>query len=65
MIKKTVSEKFKEYSESVKTLLDSIIRERRKQETAKMNNLYVFEDEDKANEIENDINILSGYKTSI
>ena len=64
-IKKTISEKFNQYSDSVKTALNAVIAERRKQEMAKENNLYVFEDVDQADKIENDIQTLTSYKSSL
>jgi hypothetical protein len=64
-IKKTISEKFNQYSNSVKTALDAVIAERRKEEMAKKNNLHVFEDADQADKIENDIQTLTRYKSSL
>jgi hypothetical protein len=64
-IKKTISEKFNQYSNSVKTALDSVISERRSQEIAKKNNLYVFENAELSDKIEKDIEALTGYKSSL
>lgn len=64
-IKKTISEKFNVYSDSVKTALDSVINERRNQERAKKENLYVFEDAGQAEKIEEDIKVLTNYRTSL
>ncbi len=64
-IKKTISEKFNSYAELVKTALDTVISERRNQEKGKKENLYVFEDAGQAHNIENDIVVLSNFKTSL
>ena len=64
-IKKTISEKFNQYSDSVKTALDAVIEERRKQEMAMKRNLHVFEDADQADKIENDILELTKYKSTL
>ena len=65
VIKKTISEKFNQYSDAVKTALDAVIAERRKEEMAKKNSLHVFEDADQADKIKNDIQTLIGYKSSL
>ena len=64
-IKKTISDKFNQYSNSVKTALDAVIAERRKEEMAKKNNLHVFENADQTDKIENDIQTLTRYKLSL
>ena len=64
-IKKTISEKFNSYADSVKTALDTVISERRKQENGKKDNLCVFEDAGQAQKVENDIVVLSDFKNSL
>ena len=64
-IKKTISDKFNQYTNSVKTALDAVIAERRKEEMAKKNNLHVFENADQTDKIENDIQTLTRYKLSL
>ncbi len=64
-IKKTISEKFNSYADSVKTALDTVISERRKQEMGKKENLYVFEDAGQVQNVENDIAVLSNFKKSL
>lgn len=64
-IKKTISEKFNSYADSVRTALDLVISERRKQERGKKENLYVFEDAGQIQNVENDIVVLSNFKKTI
>ena len=64
-IKKTISEKFNSYADSVKTALDTVISERRKQERGKKENLYVFEDAGQVHNVENEIVVLSNYIKSL
>ena len=64
-IKKTISEKFNSYADSVRTALDLVISERRKQERIKKENLYVFEDAGQIQNVENDIVVLSNFKKSL
>ncbi len=64
-IKKTISEKFNSYADSVKTALDLVINERRRQERGKKDNLYVFEDAGQVQNVENDIVLLSNYKNTL
>ena len=65
VIKKTISEKFNSYADSVKTALDLVISERRKQERIKKENLYVFENAGQIQNVENDIVVLSNFKKSL
>lgn len=65
VIKKTISEKFNSYADSVKTALDMVINERRKQEKGKKENLYVFEDAGQIQDVENDIVVLSNFKKTL
>lgn len=64
-IKKTISEKFNSYSDAVKAALDLVISERRNQEMGKKENLYVFENAGQVKNVENDIMVLSNFKTSL
>lgn len=64
-IKKTISEKFDSYADSVKMALDTVISVRRKQEREKKENLYVFEDAGQVQNIENDIVVLSSFIKSL
>ncbi len=64
-IRKTISEKFNVYSDSVKKALDLVINERRKQEEAKKKNLNIFEDAEQAEKIMSDIKVLTNYITSL
>lgn len=64
-IKKTISEKFNSYADYVKTALDMVISERRKQEKGKKDNLYVFEDAGQVQNVENDIVVLTNFKKSL
>lgn len=64
-IKKTITEKFNAYSDTLKTALDAVINERRNIERAKRDNLHVFEQEYEITEIQTEIQILTKYITSL
>jgi hypothetical protein len=64
-IKKTISEKFDSYADSVKIALDTVVSERRKQEKKKKENLYVFEDAGQVQNVENEIVVLSNFRKSL
>jgi GTPase SAR1 family protein len=65
VIKKTISEKFNSYADSVKTALEKVISERRKIEMGKKESLYVFEDVAQVQNVEKDIEALSNFKNSL
>lgn len=64
-IRKTISEKFNSYADSVKIVLDMVISNRRKIEMGKKDSLYIFEDAAQVQNVENDIVALSNFKNSL
>jgi len=63
-IKKTIGDKYGDYSNNLQKALDAIILTRRNRELKFKENLFVFENAEQAKVIENDIIVLTNFKKS-